>query len=339
MKRRIIPIFVILSLLLTSCSAFSNLKAEQPLTDAEMATRVAELLSTMTTPTSEIYFPPTATMGLPVLEPTITPNMIVLASATPEVEVGGELPTATTMVLFPTLDATPTATLAQPLLEATPTSAETLQTSPTATLNIPETDPINSLGAPSGVDPMDSNSKWAWPSGSDDFTDIQYKDGLMLMTNLSKVAAGWRIPLLGQQVDTYIELTANSGTCSGKDSYGIIFRVPVLKSPDQGYLYQVTCDGYYRLWKWDGTVGDKGLALSLLNWKQSDKINKGQNQVNRLGVKVVEKKITIYMNGVELGSVSDASYQAGFFGAFVRSGGDSNYTAKFDEMKFWENPK
>ncbi|PKN96794.1 MAG: hypothetical protein CVU43_18915, partial [Chloroflexi bacterium HGW-Chloroflexi-5] len=211
--------------------------------------------------------------------------------------------------------------------------------SPTATLNVPATDPINSLGTPSGTDPMDSNSKWAWPTGADDYIDVQFKDGFMLMTNLSNVAAGWRLPLVGQQVDSYIELTANSGSCSGKDSYGIIFRVPVLKSPDQGYLYQVTCDGYYRLWKWDGKVGDKGLAVSLLNWKQSDKINQGANQTNRLGVKVVDKKITIYMNGVELGSVSDSSYSAGFFGAFVRSGGDSNYTAKLDEMKYWENPK
>lgn len=326
MKLKIIPMVVILSLLLSSCSVFSNLKAEQPLTDAEMATRVAQLLSTMTTPTSEIDFPATPTMGLPITAPTVTPNVIVLATSTPEVEVGGELPTSTAMIVLPTL-------------EATPTLAETLQSSPTATLNVPSTDPINALGTPSGSDPMDSNSKWSWPTGADDFIDIQFKDGFMLMTNLSEVAAGWRLPLLGQQVDTYIELTANSGSCSGKDSYGIIFRVPVLKSPDQGYLYQVTCDGYYRLWKWDGKVGDKGLAVSLLNWKQSDKINQGANQTNRLGVKVIDKKITLYMNGVELGSVSDASYSAGFFGAFVRSGGDANYTAKLNEMKYWENPK
>lgn len=332
MKLKIIPIVVILSLLLTSCSLFSNLKAEQPLTDAEMATRVAQLLSTMTTPTAEIVFPATSTPA-----PTATADLITLATATPEEEVGGEL--ATAMVVLPTLQATPTAMLAQPILEPTPTLSEMLQTSPTATVNVPDSDPIKSLGNPTGSDPMDVANKWAWPTGSDEFIDVQFKDGFMLMTNLSDVAAGWRLPLLGQQVDTYIELTANSGACSGKDSYGVIFRVPVLKSPDQGYLYQVTCDGYYRLWKWDGKVGDKGLAVSLLNWKQSDKINQGPDQTNRLGVKVVDKKITIYMNGVELGSVTDSSYSAGFFGAFVRSGSEKDYTAKFNEMKYWENPK
>ncbi|PKN90060.1 MAG: hypothetical protein CVU45_04500, partial [Chloroflexi bacterium HGW-Chloroflexi-7] len=137
MKLKIIPIVVILSLLMTSCSLFSNLKAEQPLTDAEMATRVAQLLSTMTTPTSEIDFPPTPTMSLPTTAPTVTPNVIVLATSTPEVEVGGELPTSTAMIVLPTL-------------EATPTLQESLQAQPTATLNVPATDPILSLGTPTG---------------------------------------------------------------------------------------------------------------------------------------------------------------------------------------------
>jgi hypothetical protein len=330
MKLKIIPVLVIVSFFLVSCSLFSNLKSEQPLTDAEMATRVADLLSTMTTPTSEIDFPATPTMGLPTTAPTVTPNIIMLPTSTPVVAVGGDQPTSTAMIVLPTLAATPTPEVTQ---------AATQQTSPTATLNVPSTDPINKLGTPTGDDPMDVYSKWAWPTGADDYIDVQFKDGFLLMTNLSKVAAGWRLPLLDQQTDTYIELTANSGTCTGKDSYGIIFRVPVLKSPDQGYLYQVTCDGYYRLWKWDGKVGDKGLALSLLNWKQSAKINKGPNQTNRLGVMVKDKTITLYMNGVQLGSVVDSSFSAGFFGAFVRSGGDTNYTAKLDEMKYWENPK
>ncbi|PKN98537.1 MAG: hypothetical protein CVU43_16140, partial [Chloroflexi bacterium HGW-Chloroflexi-5] len=108
MKYKIITIVIILSLLMTSCSLFSDLKSEQPLTDAEMATRVAQLLSTMTTPTSEIDFPPTPTMGLPTTAPTVTPNMVILATSTPVVEVGGELPTSTAMIVLPTLESTPT---------------------------------------------------------------------------------------------------------------------------------------------------------------------------------------------------------------------------------------
>ena len=325
MKRKFIPILMLIPLLLVSCSLFSKFSTDQELTDAEMATRVAELLSTMTTPTSEIVFPATATRGLAAAVATATPNMVVLLSPTPTTEIGGELPTMTPAVVLPTLADTPTPNV-------------TLEPSPTTTLDVPSSDPISKLGSPGSTDLMDSSSKWAWPTGSSDFTTVEFKDGYLMMTNISKDAAGWVLPLISQQVDSYIELTANSGTCSGKDSYGIIFRVPVLKDPDQGYLYQVTCDGYYRLWKWDGKVGEKGLAVSLLGWKQSNNIKSGANQTNRLGVMVVDKKITLYMNGVELGSVTDSSYSAGFFGAFVRSGSSTNYTAKFDSMQFWENP-
>lgn len=325
MKRKFIPILVLIPLFLVSCSLFSSLKTDQPLTDAEMATRVAELLSTMTTPTSEIVFPPTSTPGLATTAPTATTEVVVLASATPTVELGGNLATATEMMVLATQEATPTVEI-------------TLEPTAAATLDLPATDPLNKLGSPSGSDPMDSNTRWAWPTGASDFTTVEFKDGFLLMTNISDDAAGWVLPLVSQQTDTYIELTANSGTCSGKDSYGIIFRVPVLKEPDQGYLYQVTCDGYYRLWKWDGKVGEKGQAVSLLNWRQSSEIHTGANQTNRLGVMVVDKDITLYMNGVKLGSVNDSSYSAGFFGAFVRSGSTTDYTVKFDAMQFWENP-
>jgi hypothetical protein len=334
--KKIFPIMVLIPFLLVSCSALSALNPKQPLSDAEMATRVAQLLSTMTTPTEEIVFPPTATLGMPTatLETlpteTSTPEVIevVTETLTPTVEgVGGDdEPTSTAMVVLPTL-------------EATATLQATAQASATATLNVPATDPTLKLGNATGSDPFDSSTKWAWPTGADDFTDVQFKDGAMLTTNLNKDAAGWRFPLLNQQTDSYIELTANSGTCSGKDSYGIIFRVPVLQAPDQGYLYQVTCDGYYRLWKWDGKAGTKGVALNLLSWKKSAEIHAGADQTNRLGVMVVGKKITLYMNGVLLGSASDESFTTGYFGVFVHSGSDTNYTVKFDAMKYWENPK
>ncbi|MCX6055916.1 MAG: hypothetical protein NTZ74_13580 [Chloroflexi bacterium] len=323
--KRVIPVFVFIALLLSSCSLLDKFSPQQQLSDAEMATRVAELLATMTTPTEEIVFPPTATLRPPTLAPTATAQPTMVEQTLMPIqtlEVGGEIPTLeiTTDMIASTPE--PTATLA-----------------PTATATVPPADPINKLGSPSSFDPMDSESKWAWPIGSDDYLNVEFVDGFMKMTNLSSKSAGWRLPLVSQQLDTYIELTANSGTCSTKDSYGIIFRVPVFKEPDQGYLYQVTCDGYYRLWKWNGRVSPDGLATSLIVWKQSTDIKVGPNQTNRLGVMVVDDKITLFMNGVPLGSVTDTSYSAGFFGVFVRSGGSTNYTAKLDSMQFWENPK
>jgi hypothetical protein len=319
--KKLIPLILAASLVLSGCNLFRTQNGEKPLTDAEMATRVAEILSTMTTPTVEMVFPATATFSIPVLDATPTPQP---TEETPVVEItdAGNTPA-------------PTATVQVTVDAATPEATATLQPSPTATP--PPTDPILKLGNPTGSDAMDSYVNWSWPTGSDTFLNVSFDNGFMKMTGLTTLA-GWRMPLVSQQINTYIELTANSGTCSGKDSYGIIFRVPVFKEPEQGYLYEVTCDGYYRLWKWDGKVAPNGQATILLNWKQSDTIRAGADQTNRLGVMSVGNKITLYMNGEKLGEALDNSYAAGFFGVFVLSRTSDDYTVKFDAMKFWENP-
>lgn len=315
--KKLIPVLILLSLVLTACGNFPLGGGEDAVTDAEMATRVAELLATMTTPTTEIAFPPTATAQPPTPQPTEPPAEPTPVLATEE----------------PVETAEPTEEPGEG--EETPEATEEPTAAPTT--EMPETDPARTLGTPSGSDPFDSYEKWVWPTDSDDFISIAFKDGTMQMTGLTTMA-GWRLPLISQQTNSYIELTVNSGACAEKDSYGIIYRVPVFKEPTQGYLYEVTCDGYLRLWEWNGNIQPKGEADILINWKESEDVNTGANQVNRLGVMAVGNQFTIYMNGVPQGSVSDSSFKAGFFGVFVRSVTTPKYTVKFDEMKFWENP-
>lgn len=320
MNKRLPIMIILLVFVLSGCSLLGASSNTETVSDAQMATRVAELLSTMTTPTTEIDFPPTptATVALPtVMLPTTTATTVVteVITATPESAV---TETASTATSNPTTETAATAT-------------------PAATATAVAGDPATSLGTPTGSDDLTSFSNWGWPNGEDQYLRVNFKDGFMEMTGLTNFA-GWRLPLIGQQLNTYIELTANSGTCKGKDSYGIIFRVPVLKEPTQGYLYEVTCDGYYRLWKWDGEVEPNGKALVLVAWSQSSLINAGVDQTNRLGVKIVDNTYTLYMNGEKLASATDTSFKAGFFGVFVRSVETDDYTVKFDSMRYWENP-
>jgi hypothetical protein len=320
--KKLIPLILVLTLLLAGCDLLTNQEANKPLSDSEMATRVAELLSTMTTPTLQIEFPTSAPQTLPTLAPTATE---------------AALPTITPVVVIATQAPTPIPPTAVPPTEAPSATAVVAANTPTPTATTPAGDPAGRLGAPSSVDEMNSADDWGWPTGSDQYLTIEFANGLMKMTGLTSLA-GWRLPMVVQQINTYIEMTANSGTCSDKDSYGIIFRVPVFKEPTQGYLYEVTCDGYYRLWKWDGNVKPNGLATSLITWKQSAELHQGQNQMNRLGVMSVDDRIILYANGVKLGEVRDSSYPAGFFGTFVRSGTAKSYTVSIDQMRFWENP-
>ena len=318
--KKIVPVIVILALLLSGCSAFTG--SSDNLSDEEMATRVAQLLSTMTTPTMEIQFPAT---------PTPLPTTNVIITATPEMTATPVVAETPTVVMETATEA------ATELATAAATEAATEAATPTVTATTSSTDPASKLGNPTGSDTMDDGSAWLWPTGSDEYISLNFNGGYMQMTGLTNLA-GWRLPLINQQTDSYIELTANSGTCEGKDSYGIIFRVPVFKEPNQGYLYEVTCDGYYRLWKWDGQSGTKGLATALVPWAQSSLINAGANQTNRLGVMVKDKTYTLYMNGVALATATDSSFGAGFFGVFVRSAQTANYMVKFDSMRYWDNP-
>ncbi len=328
--KKFTPVILLLTLALAGCSLINGVGGNnsETLDDSQMATRVAELLLTMTTPTTEIDFPPTATptVQLPTLEATAT-AVVEMATSTPAEAVS---PTADTggIVLW---TETPT-----PEVTATPEVPATATTAPTATLST--SDPASYLGSPTGVDNMDSASQWYWPTGEDEYLRVGFSNGSMQMTGLSTLA-GWRLPLLPQQVNTYVEATVNTGSCVDKDSYGIIFRVPIFKDPSQGYLFQVTCDGYYRLWKWDGKVAPVGQATVLVPWKQSSDIVTGANQINRLGVKMIDNTYTLYINGVQQAAVSDSTFTAGFFGVFVRSSESNVYTVNFDTIKYWENPR
>lgn len=320
--KKLIPLFIMLSLVLTACGVFPLKGEDDTVSDSEMATRVAQLLATMTTPTVEIAFPDTSTPAPATLTP-------VIPTATPTTDLATAEPTSVLATEEPQETAEPTAGSGTPQATQEPTTA--------ATSELPSTDPVRKLGTPSSSDPFDSYEKWSWPTDSDDYLAVAFKDGYMQLTGLTTMA-GWRLPLISQQTNSYLELTVNSAACADKDSYGIIFRVPVFKEPTQGYLYEVTCDGYLRLWKWDGKVLPNGKAEILINWKQSADVSTGANKVNRLGVMAVGSQFTIYMNGVAQGTVSDSSFKAGFFGVFVRSVTTPKYTVKFDEMKFWENP-
>jgi len=226
--KKLIPVIIVLSLGLSACSGFPLRGNDDPVTDAEMATRVAELLATMTTPTTEMDFPATPTPMPATPEPTAAPVEPTEVVATSE-----------------PVETTPEPTEAPEATEAAGTPAAEQPTA-TPTLQVPDTDPIKKLGTPTGVDPFDSYEKWTWPTDSDNYISVNFKDGYLQMTSLTNMA-GWRVPMVSQQTNSYIELTVNSGACADKDSYGIILRIPVFKEPTQGYLYEVTCDGYLRL--------------------------------------------------------------------------------------------
>ncbi len=304
MKRLIV--FILIAILLSACGT----KATATISDSEMATKVAQILTAAPTATGGVPQEMTPTTALPTIAPTkAQPTQPPTQAATPIP------PTATFTPLPPTATATP--------VPSTPTQG------PTVTLV--SGDPRASLGNPTWRDTMANSNNW--PTGEDTagFTDIDFVDGTLHLIAL-KPADGWRIAVSDKLTDFYLEETVNTGACAGKDRYGLIFRVPVKSNPDQGYLAAFTCDGKYSLRKWDGP---NDAMIPLTAWKASPYIKSGANQANRLGVMVVGSKITLYANGTSLAEVSDPSYTSGYFGVFAGALESSTYTIIVDEVDYW----
>jgi len=301
-------LILVTAVLLSGCGLINTPTVVAP--DSEMATRVAQILTSQPTATSDtggkIPTPmlptvmPTATTGPAITEPpTSEPTQVVPPSETPT----------------PTL----TATATQPA---------------TSTYVPPASDPTTKLGSPSWSDQMDNSN--AWPTGADQFTDVNFVDGAMRLTGLS-TTDGWRMTY-PEETNFYLEAVFQVNDCKSNDRYGVIARVPVVTSPDRGYLFGFTCDGRYSLRRWNASIGAKGEMVNLVDWKSSSAINAGSSQTNRLGLMAIGDLLVLYANGQQLTEVRDATFATGYFGMFVGARETTNFTVNVNQVRVWENP-
>ena len=317
--------FLLVAVLLSACGA----KATATISDAEMQTKVAQILTAMPTATGGVpKVALTATAMLPTIQPTASkpPVPTQAPSAVPT------QPPAATATQAAAATQTPAATATKPAATATgtgPTATKAPTQGPTATQV--SGDPRTTLGQPTWSDKMANSDNWPLGADSAGFTSADFKTGSLLLTALKK-SDGWRISTADSLTNFYLEETVNTSSCTGKDRYGLIFRVPVKENPDQGYLAAFTCDGQYSFRKWDGTSSSM-MALTL--WKTNSAIKKGANQVNRLGIMMQGSKMGLYANGVKLTEVSDPSYTSGFFGVFAGAIDSSTYTISITEVDYW----
>jgi hypothetical protein len=189
-----------------------------------------------------------------------------------------------------------------------------------------DTDPAASLGTPDWVDNLDNGNNWL--TDNDAYTKIKF-DGYMKLTAITDLD-GWRLSWPAPD-NFYLEGKFQTPACSGTDHYGLMFRTPKNAGASQGYLFGITCDGKYSLRLWD----DPDMTV-LVGWTGSDKIHKGEDVVNTLGVMAKGDTLTFYINGSEVREVKDATFKEGIFGVFV--GGDSgeDFTMWLDQIRYWD---
>lgn len=310
-----------LALFMTGCSRISF---DQTPSDEEIATRVSEVLATL----PGFEFKPSPTLYEP--EPTAT------RQSTPDAKVmtatAGLFHSISTVTASPTLPPTLTVT-------ATVTITPTITLTPTSTIS-PD-DPRSKLGPADGTDTMTDGLAWNWGLDPTLYTSAAFTENGMMLTGVSK-SAGWRLPVTQTAENMYIEAEVNSGNCRAKDSYGIMFRVPVFQEADRGYLLSFSCDGAYKLWKWDGKAALGRKAEILVDWTPSPFINAGKYQNNRIGVWTEGNEFLVYANGTHLNEtlpVSDDTYTDGSFGIFIAPNATVPYSVEFLEINYWLDVK
>ena len=306
--------------ILTACSLPLTSAPTSSVSDAEMATRVAKILTEMPSPTSAL---PTGELPPIITEAPQETETPMVITTTPGEVTKEATATETPVVVVETATATS--------IPATATTGLTLVPEFTP----PPDNPRSKLGTADWTDNMDDSTYW--PTGPDTYTSIDFSNGKLKLTGLT-TTDGWRLASTEKLNNFYLEMTVSTGNCSGNDRYGFIFRVPVVTNPNKGYLFGFSCDGKYSLREWDATIGSKGQMTTHINWTSSSAIQSGSNKTNTMGVMAVGDRMILYANGVLLSEVKDATFTEGFFGLFIGARETKNFSIFVDEMAYWKNP-
>jgi hypothetical protein len=229
-----------------------------------------------------------------------------------------------------------TATLT-PIAE-TPVPTDSPTETPTPTMVPTSTtvagDPKISLGGSDWNDSFDTTTSWYLYDIDNYKADI--KDGYFkYLIREPKFFSVWTISYPKLE-NFYLETTAvTPAACAGKDRYGLFFGAPLAKT-DDGYMYEVACDGTFRLGWYDGSESKYEL---LINWKSDAAITAGANQSHRLGVLRDGNNIKLYINGIKVGDVNDSKFIGERrFGLMVGSDATNDFEIKYDDIQYWKLP-
>jgi hypothetical protein len=184
------------------------------------------------------------------------------------------------------------------------------------------------LGPATWTDNMDTADNWyLLDTANTKFTE---GDGKLVMTAKNPTGADeWGLSSKPSIKDYYLQATfITGGTCSGLDHYGLLARAP---DPNKGYVLEFSCDGHYRLYKWDGKNYN-----ALQEWHTTSTIHTGANQTNIMGIWMKGTTLRIYANGFKVAEFTDSTYDEGQFGLVIGSVNTTNLDVSVDQVAYWD---
>jgi hypothetical protein len=199
-------------------------------------------------------------------------------------------------------------------------------------------DPYAIYGSPTMKDPMNGGNITDWMSVNGKLPNtgslkITLDNAKTYVTGKrSGWATWWFSPTTLDNV--YMQMTAETDACSGKDSYGMILRGPEHGAGISfGYIFAFSCDGAYQVTRLDSASPYS--AVTLVGWTKSKYILDGSYQRNVLGIKMDGKILTLYANGYQLAEISDSVYRSGRYGLYVYPDTSNDFMYRVVEMAYW----
>jgi hypothetical protein len=216
--------------------------------------------------------------------------------------------------------------------EVISTDAEGEPSATTTNTPVPPDDPKQELGQPTWSDDLSTGQYWSLDTGdiTIDTTTFSVGSG-KLSVNAAVIGNGniWWLTYFTFQ-DAYLEATFDVSECATDDQYGLVVRAPDYES-GFAYYFHITCDGHYDLRRWS-----KDGSSMLLGMPFSEKIHKGPNQTNTLGVWAKGPIIRLYVNNNLLEEINDSTLiNNGHFGLFINARQTPGFTIKMDEISYW----
>jgi hypothetical protein len=213
----------------------------------------------------------------------------------------------------------------------TPTPTPTPVQSSSPTPSVAPEDPRAGLGDPDFFDTFENATNWSLYT--DDHVSFEIDDDQLVMTAFDPENwDGWTVSW-PEIKDFYLEMTTNTGDCSGMDRHGLVARATKTGGDYETYAFGITCDGRYSLRIWDGER-----YVTVFDWAASEAIHAGSNQNNRIGILADGNRLSLYANGRKLVTIQDDSFEQGKFGVFIGSANTPDFTVRADEIAYWELP-
>ena len=164
-----------------------------------------------------------------------------------------------------------------------------------------------------------SNSSSGWGIGTDTDSSVEYSNGGLQMLVFTPNYLTWSTPNATDYENVHIEVTATHNDTNATTAFGVICNE--LGTTASYYYFVITPGGEYAIAK--AEVGQTDFFFTNDDqWGSSDLIT--QNAASyRIGADCGNGTLTLYVDGQQIDSVTDASYTTGRVGLITWSGDEA----------------